>query len=134
MTPEEQAALDGEARAVEGEYIAAEEVRAQGGAEESAAVSTAALLALLLKPTFDVLAPAWAVSEPECRLLAEAYGAVLDKYLPDLDLGVEAAAVIATFAVFGPRWGKPRAAVKPARAAAPSTPPPFDPAEAEQIG
>jgi len=73
--------------------------------------SSAQLLTALLVPTFRVLAPAWEVTEPECALLGESYGAVLDKYFPDLDIGVEFAALLATLAVFGPRWGKPRAAV-----------------------
>lgn len=116
MTPEEQAALDTEARVVEGEFIAAGEAAAAPGAEpEKPEVTTGQLLTSLLVPTFGILAPNWRVTNEECALLGESYGAVVDKYLPDLDLGVELAAALATFAVFGPRWGKPAKVVEPAK-------------------
>lgn len=110
MTPEEKAGLENEARAVEGEVITAAEQRAGATAEDqppSNEPTTAEVLAALLIPTFKFMAPAWEVSDGECALLGDAYGAVLDKYLPDLNVGVELSAALATLAVFGPRWGKP---------------------------
>lgn len=108
-TPEEQ--LENEARAVEGEVIAAAEHRAGSTAADhppsSNEPTTGEVLTALLLPTFKFLAPAWEVADGECALLGEAYGAVIDKYLPGLDVGVELSAALATLAVFGPRWGKP---------------------------
>lgn len=110
MTSEEQANLENEARAVEGEVITAAEQRAGAAAEDqptSNEPTTGEVLTALLIPTFKIMAPAWEVTDGECAMLGEAYGAVLDKYLPDLSIGVELSAALATLAVFGPRWGKP---------------------------
>lgn len=97
------------AAAIDGEFIAAG--AGEGAGEETAAPagpSTGAVLTALLRPTFDMLAPAWDVSDEECKMLGEAYGVVIDKYFPNFDLGPELAAVFVTFAVFGPRMRKPR--------------------------
>ncbi|HWO42143.1 MAG TPA: hypothetical protein VNO43_10105 [Candidatus Eisenbacteria bacterium] len=110
-TPEEQ--LEAEARAVEGEVITAAEQRGGADSEPGAGVSTADVLTQLLKPTFRLLAPNWEVTDDECAMLGSAYGAVVDKYFPDLDLGVELTAALVTLAVFGPRWGKPAKVPKP---------------------
>lgn len=71
-------------------------------------IPTADVLHLLLVPLAERVAPAWALTAAELRSLADAWGVVLDKYFPDLNLGVELQAAIVTFAVFGPRWGTPR--------------------------
>lgn len=110
MTPEEQASLENEARAVEGEVVTAAEQRdGRPPADEPSSnePTTAEVLTALLVPTFRFMAPAWEVTDGECALLGDAYGAVLDKYLPDFNVGVELSAALATLAVFGPRWGKP---------------------------
>lgn len=107
-TPEE--VLDAEARAVEGEYIPKDDPRAQQGAPGApeAESETAELIAAVLEPAFAVLAPNWEVTGDECRMLAQAYGPLADKYFPDLNLGVEVKAVLVTLVVFGPRLNKPR--------------------------
>lgn len=110
MTPEEKANLENEARAIEGEVITAAEQRAGAAAGDQSSSNeptTGEVLTALLIPTFKFMAPAWEVTDGECALLGEAYGAVLDKYFPDLNVGVELSAALATLAVFGPRWGKP---------------------------
>lgn len=101
--------LQAEAAALEGEVLRAVPGAGVGGGDQApAAPSTGELLAALLRPTFDIMAPAWRVSDPECEMLGQAYGAVIDKYFPDMELGVELAAVLATAAVLGPRLRKPR--------------------------
>lgn len=107
------------AAALDGEFIAAGAGESAG--EETAAPSgpsTGKVISALLRPTFDLLAPAWQVSDTECDMLGEAYGTVIDKYFPDFDLGPELAAVFVTFAVFGPRMRKPRHTPKPENAEA----------------
>lgn len=69
---------------------------------------TADMLSTLLQITFNaIVAPRrgdhWAMSQKECDALGSAYGAVIDKYFPDFDLGVEFVAVVTTVTVFGPR-------------------------------
>lgn len=69
---------------------------------------TAEMCAALFAITFnEVVAPRqgehWKLTEGECKSLGTAYGALLDKYFPDLRTGPEFAAIIVTLAVFGPR-------------------------------
>lgn len=111
ITAEEVETLAEESRAVEGEHITADEAKAAGlGGDASEAEPqpsmTGKVIGDLLKPTFANLAPLWNVTDTECDMLGQAYGAVLDKYFPG-GMGVEATAVIVTLAVFAPRWGKP---------------------------
>lgn len=106
MSPDEEAALGAEGVALEGEHITADE--ASAGAEESPQPKAADVLAIGLRKTFDVLAPAWGVSDDECAMLGASYGALIEKYFPNIAVGPEAAAIGVTFAVFGSRWGKPR--------------------------
>lgn len=115
MNAADQENLEAEARAVEGDVITAAEQRAGAGPDQDAApdMTTAKVLTELLKPTFRLLAPNWEVTDDECAMLGAAYGAVVDKYFPDLDLGVELTAALVTLAVFGPRWGKPAKVPKP---------------------
>lgn len=124
--PGDDASLHAKAAALEGEFIQAGEGE-QAGANGTAGPappgpSTGKVISALLRPTFDLLAPAWNVSDTECENLGDAYGTVLDKYFPDFDLGPEVAALFVTFAVFGPRMRTPRHNPKPdtrADAAAP---------------
>lgn len=89
---------------------------------------TADMCTMLLGVTFNqVLAPRqgdhWALADEECAALGTAYGAVLDKYFPNLRSGPEAAAVIVTLAVLGPRVMKTvqqKAADEQKQTAAPS--------------
>lgn len=100
--------LRDKAASIEGEFIAAGGGDDAGAESAAPRPSTGTVLTALLRPTFDMLAPAWNVSDDECRMLGEAYGVVIDKYFPNFDLGLELAAVFVTFAVFGPRMRKPR--------------------------
>jgi hypothetical protein len=107
--------LNGKAAALEGELLGAGEGvagAAPAGAEPPAGPTTGELIAALLRPTFDIMAPAWAVSDGECAMLGESYGAVVDKYFPDFAFGVELTAIMVTLAVFGPRMRRPMKAEK----------------------
>lgn len=121
--------LAGKASALEGELLGNGEGLASGEAPGDGATAgdtgrsrtgptNAELLTALLRPTFDIMAPNWQVSDMECAMLGAAYGAVLDKYFPDLEIGVELAAVLATAAVFGPRMRRPMKVVNPEQTAA----------------
>ena len=62
------------------------------------------ILAMLLAPTFDILAPGWNVTPQEQAALADAYAKVLAKYFPDPGgAGPEIGCAIVTLAIFGPR-------------------------------
>lgn len=77
---------------------------------EQPAMPTSALIAPALAVVFRHAAPAWRVSDAEIASLSEAYGALIDKYFPGGVLnrwGIEVAALMATLAVLGPRWGTP---------------------------
>ncbi len=112
-------ALHARAAALEGEVLRAGEApeaagqAGRGEAPPKPKPTNGELIGALLIPTFKHLAPNWGVQAEECMLLGEAYGAVLDKYFPDLKLGVEIEAVLVTFAVFAPRWGTPMRNQKP---------------------
>lgn len=94
------------AEQAEQEYIPRDEPGAETK-ESPAEISTAELLAAVLKPTFAIVCPAWKITDKETQSLADAYGKVLDKYFPDLSFGVELEALMITVIVFGPRYGKP---------------------------
>lgn len=77
---------------------------------EDIEVSTAELLAPVIKVTGDIFAPNWSLTETECEQLGIAYGSLIDKYLPDnpaSKYGLEISAVMITLAVFGSRKGIP---------------------------
>lgn len=71
-------------------------------------IPTDKLLLMAISPVFDIFAPAWEVTKDEKQALAAAYGALLDKYFPDLDLGPEIGAIVITAMIIVPRIGKPR--------------------------
>lgn len=107
-------ALGAKAAALEGEIFLAGEIPPGAGAPppgdrpKPVQPSSGELLTMLFRPTFDIVAPDWKVTDDECAMLGEAYGAVIDKYWPDFQLGVELSAVIATAVVFGPRLKRSR--------------------------
>ena len=90
----------GESPGVEGDYI-------PGDDQSQGQPKTADILAPMLQITFGLLAakrgPHWKLSDLEAVEAARAYGDVIDKYWPDAAIGPEAAAVLVTLAVFGPR-------------------------------
>ena len=72
------------------------------------AAENRAALAGLLSITFnDAIAPRlgahWALTESQAKSLGDAYATVLDKYFPNWSTGPEVAAIVVSFAVFGPR-------------------------------
>lgn len=78
-----------------------------GGAGEGVRVDTAEACSTLLLITFELIAARkgahWKMDEAEAREAGKAYGALLDKYYPDMQLGPEAAAVTVTAMIFLPR-------------------------------
>lgn len=70
----------------------------------------------LLRQGFDILAPAWGVTDQECTALADAYGKLADKYIEkyakDTDFfkeyELEIAAITLTAVFLGPRLKTPR--------------------------
>lgn len=70
---------------------------------ELALPPTHKIVEMLLTPSFVILAPNWKVTKDEIEQLSIAYGAVIDKYFPDLRTGPELAAIIVTAVVFTPR-------------------------------
>tara|TARA_B100000446_G_scaffold185938_3_gene211046 strand:+ start:3725 stop:4189 length:465 start_codon:yes stop_codon:yes gene_type:complete len=67
----------------------------------------------ILKPTFDVVAPNWQVSDGEAGALAEAYSEVCAHYFPDGagELGPWPAALLCTALVVGPKIKTPMRAI-----------------------
>ena len=71
-------------------------------------VPTGEIIASFMEITFNgLIAPRrglhWEMKRDECQAVGNAYGAVIDKYFPDLNVGVEFTAIIVTISVFGPR-------------------------------
>lgn len=106
----EAAALDGEESPVNGKE--AESVEAE--------LSTGELMATAIQATADIIAPNWDIQSEESEALGNAYGALIDKYLPDNGLnnyGVEITALLVTGMVFKSRAGVPlRKPEKPEKA------------------
>lgn len=102
----ELAALALEAAALE------PEAEPQPGAQsqpETPDVSNADAIKMIVGPAFQIMAPRWQVAENEIEALAQAWGDVADKYLPEgLEIGVELNAAIITLAILGPRLSQPR--------------------------
>lgn len=109
----ELAALAAEAAAEEpGEYIpgdGAPEAEPQGP-------SIGEMMAGVLGITFGLVAARrgahWNLSAAEAKQAGEAYGAVLDKYFPDMRTGPEVAAVAVTAMIVLPRLAADRAAAE----------------------
>lgn len=95
---------------------------AEASAEEQAAIPDAGGDTLpdmptadLLRPIIDlgcgVVVPAWGIQEQEKKALADAYAALVDKYMPDGGLGpyaVELNALLLTAAIVVPRLHLPK--------------------------
>lgn len=80
---------------------------------------TSLILEGVLAPVFLIFAPNWNVKRDEVKLLAEAYGGVIDKYFPDGlgDFGPEIAAITITGMIVVPRLNTPMKAVPKEKAA-----------------
>lgn len=107
--PEELEGLAAEAAALEGETI----VNGAAAPEpKQAGPSTAELLLPVVGLMCGLFCPAWNIQQVEQQALAEAYGAVVDKYFPDgINFGVELNALLITAAIIGPRLKMPRTVV-----------------------
>lgn len=83
------------------------------------------LFQAVLNPTFQVVAPAWGVSQEEIAALAETYAEVAATYYPDGvgQLGPWPGAIMCTAMVVGPRMKMPR-----------HLPPPQEPGQQKQEG
>ncbi len=68
---------------------------------------TSEILAQLLQPAAMILAPNWNLQAQEIGALADAWAPVIDKYFPDMNLGVEMSAALVTLAIIGPRLSIP---------------------------
>ncbi len=68
-------------------------------------IETSELLFPIISMGFDIVVPDWKVKEKEKKALAEAYGALLDKYFPDAGeyFGAEITALMVTGMVCMPR-------------------------------
>lgn len=77
---------------------------------EKARNEIAEVMAMILGPGFEMLAPAWKVTKPEIDLLSEAYAALIEKYFPGglTTFGVEINAALVTIAIIAPRMKMPR--------------------------
>ena len=74
-------------------------------------ISSSELLKPILTIGFQVVAPNWKITPEEINQLSDAYGALVDKYLPDTGLekfGTEISAVMVTAMVMLPRASIPR--------------------------
>lgn len=99
---DEAAALDGDENPVNGASAQAE--------PEKPELTTGELMATAIQATADIVAPNWEIQAEESEALGEAYGALLDKYLPDSGLnnyGVEITALLVTGMVLKSRAGVP---------------------------
>lgn len=74
---------------------------------EQPEMPTSEVLNLALTPIVAILAPNWQIKPEEIQMLSEAYGALLDKYMPGVAMGVEVTAILCTAMVVAPRIGTP---------------------------
>ncbi|MGI2072630.1 hypothetical protein [Shewanella baltica] len=94
--------------------IAAElEPEAQSQSYEAAApvnISAAEIILPVVSLACGVLAPNWDIKPEEQAALADCYGALMDKYFPDIaeSGGVELSALLVTAAILTPRLSTPR--------------------------
>lgn len=105
----EFAALTAEGEALDGEQIPLTGEQSENEPEK-AEIPTGELMAQVVQTTADIFAPNWEIQAEESEALGNAYGALLDKYMPDSGLdkyGVEIAAVMVTGMVLRSRAGVP---------------------------
>jgi hypothetical protein len=78
------------------------------GQELATQIPSADLIRPLVVLVCTAVVPAWKIGKAEQDTLAEAYGAVLDKYFPGgIEMGPELGAVLVTAAIIMPRLGQP---------------------------
>ncbi|MFK5947696.1 MAG: hypothetical protein QM500_02860 [Methylococcales bacterium] len=99
--------------ALDGEYLKfSEQVESEKPPETNSAepvIPTSELIEPIVQMCAGVLVPNWKLQKAEIKVLAEAYGSLLDKYFPDTGklMGVELNALLITAAVIVPRIGTP---------------------------
>ncbi len=107
----ELAALEAEAESIEGDYIGGDS--GQDQEPEGPAFTTADILEPLLRISFGLVATRkgkhWELSGPESKEAAQAYGAVIDHYFPDVTGGPVVSALLVTGAILGPRVAQDKA-------------------------
>lgn len=103
---ENQSAVD-ELEKLAEEVGAGDDYQPELSRSEDAQPKTGDVIAGLLVVTFGFVAskrgPHWQLSPAEANELGSAYGAVIDKYWPDFQSGVELTAIGLTLAVAAPR-------------------------------
>jgi len=78
------------------------------GQELATQIPSADLIRPLVVLVCTAVVPAWKIGKAEQDTLAEAYGAVIDKYFPGgIEMGPELGAVLVTAAIIVPRLGQP---------------------------
>tara|TARA_Y100000994_G_C15703663_1_gene446400 strand:+ start:1284 stop:1778 length:495 start_codon:yes stop_codon:yes gene_type:complete len=95
-------ALDGEQNPLTGETPDKEPAELE--------IPTGELMAQVVQTTADIFAPNWEIQPDESEALGNAYGALLDKYMPDSGLdkwGLEITALMVTGMVIRSRAGVP---------------------------
>jgi hypothetical protein len=103
--------VDGEAREAEFDRLEAEAVQTLSGeVVDEKKQSTAETIEPLFEQFFSILTPGWGVKKNECQLLAQAYGALIDKHFKEGfgKYDVEITVIIATGSVIGPKLRLPR--------------------------
>lgn len=83
------------------------ELQTEQKPEDQSKIPTASIAAGAFHTTFNLLAPAWQISQQECGALGEAWAPILDKYLPGILDNIFGAAIATTMIVVGPRLGHP---------------------------
>lgn len=103
-------AIDAEALENIASQAAGEDAEPQAAADSEILIPTEEILLPIVSLVTALTLPNWKIKEEENKVLSQAYGAILDKYFPDVggSFGVEVNALIVTGAIFAPRLGKPR--------------------------
>jgi hypothetical protein len=112
---EEWARLEQSAQALDG-ILSPELPAAENSEPEQTGLETGELLAQAIQASADIFAPNWQIEPEESEQLGVAYGALLDKYLPDSGLekyGIELSAILITGMVLKSRAGMPLRKPKP---------------------
>lgn len=113
-TETEWAHLEQSAAAVDG--VLSPEIQSTEIAESEPEIETGQLVAQAIQATADIFAPNWDIQPEESEQLGAAYGALIEKYLPDSGLekyGVEISAVLITGMILKSRANKPLRKPKP---------------------
>jgi hypothetical protein len=112
---EEWARLEQSAQDLDG-ILSPELPSVENSEPEQTGLETGELLAQAIQASADIFAPNWHIEPEESEQLGIAYGALLDKYMPDSGLdkyGIELSAILITGMVLKSRAGVPLKKPKP---------------------